>query len=152
MSIACLSTDFRITWRTTSHMTSSSRPSHQKYAATTAQPKTPDSRFATAPTHVTGALPGKKPVRDPSAEASRFSVSWSSRCATVAGAVTAVSSRAWSWPLIRWLAAVLSAAPIGSRTSDAAYSRAATTRATISRFPAADDMPPEIAPGIAPTT
>jgi len=35
---------------------------------------TPDSRLATRPTQVTGASPGKKPVSDPSAEASRLSV------------------------------------------------------------------------------
>ena len=75
MSIACWSTERSITRRTTSHITSSAAPSHQKYQAITAQPITPDSRPAMLPTQVTGASPGKKPVSDPSAEASRFSVS-----------------------------------------------------------------------------
>ena len=70
----------------------------------------------------------------------------------VGGAVTARSSRACSPSVIRWCATVESAPPIGSRISDAAYSNAAMTRAAISRWPAADDMPSVIAPGIAPTT
>ena len=70
----------------------------------------------------------------------------------MAGAVTAVSRRAWSWPLIRWLAAVPSAPPTGSRMSETAYSSAATTSAATSRCPAADDMPSRTAPGMAPTT
>jgi hypothetical protein len=109
-----------MTLRTTSQITASISPSHQRYAAITQQATRPPSRVPTEPAQVTEASPGKYPVTEPSARAKRSRTPESSRWLMPTGPLTAVSSRACSRPAIRLRAAVPSAPPTGSLISEIA--------------------------------
>ena len=115
-------------------------------------PMTPAIRLATTPAQVTGASPGKKPLRDPSARERRSRTAESSKCPTPTGPETAASSRPCNVPVIWAFAAVPRAFPIGSRTRENAYSNPAMTRAPTSREPAVESIPCWTAPGMKPTT
>jgi hypothetical protein len=83
------------------------------------QPTTPAIRDASTPAHVTGASPGKKPIKLPSARANRSSTSASSRWATPTGLDTALINRVCTSAVMRALAAVPIAVPTGSTTREA---------------------------------